>query len=311
MVRFGLCCIFKEEPVRFRTVTAKTLYALPRKLRRKLRMGRVSKVCLHNTESLYNALQVVNRLGIKAFRILSQLFPRYTHPDVGYTIDILPDAERIQATLRRISAFRKSHDIRLSFHPDQFVVLNSPREDVVERSIAEIEYQAIVAQAVGAEVINIHVGGVYGCKAESIKRFARNFGRLSRQARKRVTLENDDSLFTPTDILPLCNDLGVPFVYDVHHHRCNPDRLSIEEATVLAMETWVPRRREPHFHISSPKYGWEGCDPKPHSDYINPVDIPDAWRHISRFTLDVEAKAKEKAVLKLRSEWPFGHVSCG
>ncbi len=307
MIRFGLCCIFIEEPVRFRTVTAKTLSALPRELR----LDRVSKVCLQNVESLLDALQTVDRLGIKAFRILSPLFPRYTHPDAGYTVDMLPDAEGIVSTLKRIKAFRKSHDIRLSFHPDQFVVLNSVRDDVVEKSIAEIEYQAILARAVGAEVINIHAGGVYGNKAESLKRFARNFNRLSRQARKRLTLENDDSLFTPADILPLCNELDIPLVYDAHHHRCNPDHLSIEEATVRAMETWAPRGQEPHFHISSPKHGWDGRDPKPHADYIDPADIPDAWRNIGRFTLDVEAKAKEKAVLRLLSQWPFAHASRG
>ena len=75
---FGLYCIFREEPIRFRTVTAKTLSSLPRELR----LDRVSKVCLYNTESLPDALQAVDRLGIKAFRILSPLFPRYTHPDV-------------------------------------------------------------------------------------------------------------------------------------------------------------------------------------------------------------------------------------
>ena len=307
MVRLGLCCIFIEEPIRFRVVTAKTLSAFPRDVQ----LDRVSKVCLHNTASLLDALQAVDRLGIKAFRILSPLFPRYTHPDVGYTVDMLPDAEPILATLRRINAFRKSRDIRLSFHPDQFVVLNAQQEDVVAKSIAEIEYQALLARAVGAEVINIHVGGAYGDKAASLRRFARNFSRLSGQAQKRLTLENDDSLFTPSDILPLCRDLRIPLVYDVHHHRCNPDSLSIEEATALSMETWVPRKQEPHFHISSPKHGWEGGDPKPHADYVDPADVPDAWRAIGRFTLDVEAKAKERAVLRILSEWPFAPASCG
>jgi UV DNA damage endonuclease len=155
------------------------------------------------------------------------------------------------------------------------------------------------------------VGGAYGDKVDSLKRFARNCSRLSGQARKRLTLENDDSLFTPADILPLCRDLRIPLVCDVHHHRCNPDHLSIEEVTAVAMETWIPRRQEPQFHISSPKYGWDGHDPKPHADYIAPADIPDAWRKIGRITLDIEAKAKERAVLRLLSEWPFSPTSLG
>jgi len=300
MIRFGLCCIFIEEPIKFRAITAKTLSALPPKRR----LERVFQICLHNAERLLDAVHAVDRLGIGAFRVLSPFFPRYTHPEMGYTVDGLPDARCILAALKSINTFRRLHDIRLSFHPDQFVVLNSPQEDLVRRSIAEIEYQADLAKALGAEVINLHVGGAYGNKAESLKRFARNFDRLSGQARKRLTLENDDSLFTPADILPLCRDLRIPLVYDVHHHRCNPDHLSVEEATDHAMGTWASRNQEPHFHISSPKYGWNAHNPKSHADYIDPSDIPDAWCDIGSITLDVEAKAKEKEVLKLKSDWP-------
>jgi UV DNA damage endonuclease len=286
MIRFGLCCLFIDEPIKFRTITAKTLSALPKKRR----LERVSQVCLHNAESVLDALHTVERLGIGAFRILSPLFPRYTHPEMGYTPDVLPEAKGITAVLKRINTFRRSHDIRLSFHPDQFVVLNSPREDVVRKSIAEIEYQAVVAKSLGAEVINIHVGGAYGDKAESLKRFAHNFERLSGQARKRLALENEDSLFTPADILPLCRDLRIPLV---------------DEATARAVETWPHRKQEPHFHISSPKYGWKAHTPKPQAGFVDPSDIPDAWREIGPVTLDGEAKAKEKAVLKLKAEWPL------
>jgi hypothetical protein len=83
------------------------------------------------------------------------------------------------------------------------------------------------------------------------------------------------------------------------------------EGTALALETWVPRRQEPHFHISSAKYGWKGHDPKPHANYVKPSDIPDAWQKGGRFTVDVEAKPKEKAVLRLLSEWSFAPTSRG
>ncbi len=300
MIRLGLCCLFQEEPVKFRAITAKALSSS----RRADQLVRLSEVALHNTESLLLALQTLRRLGIGAFRIMSPFFPRYTHPEVGYTVDDLPDATTILAALKKVSAFRRAHDIRLSFHPDQFVVLNSKREEVINKSIAEIEYQAVLAKMVGAEVINIHVGGAYGDKTEAIKRFATTFSRLSTDARKRLTLENDDTLFTPADILPLCRDLRIPLVYDVHHHRCNPDDLSIEAATEHAFETWAHRKQEPHFHLSSPKNGWDSRAPKPHADYIDASDVPKAWLGIDPLTIDVEAKAKEKAVLKLKAEWP-------
>lgn len=301
MLRFGLCCIFVEKPIRFRTTTAKALLALSPEQR----LEKLGELCLFNLQSLLQALHCAHELGIGAFRILSPLFPRYTHPEAGYTLEMLPNREALLQAMKTVRAFARRHDIRLSFHPDQFVVLNSPREEVVLKSIAELEYQAWLAEQLGAEAINIHVGGVYGDKKAGVERFVCAFPKLSARCRKRLTLENDDVSYAPADVAPLCERLNIPFVYDVHHHRCLPDGLSIEEATALCVASWACRNREPWFHISSPKHGWSGSDPRPHADFIDPVDMPDGWRLVERATLDVEAKAEEKAVLKLMEEWPL------
>jgi UV DNA damage endonuclease len=123
--------------------------------------------------------------------------------------------------------------------------------------------------------------------------------RLSRGTRGRIALENDDRQFSPTDLLSLCRAEGVPLVYDVHHHRCHPDGLTIEEATELAAETWDGR--EPWCHLSSPRDGWASPNPRPHADYIDPADFPASWEGRA-MTIDVEAKAKERAVLAIRDE---------
>ena len=116
--------------------------------------------------------------------------------------------------------------------------------------------------------------------------------------RRRLTLENDDTTYTPADLLPLCRAAGVPLVYDVHHHRCLADGVSVERTTAAAMRTW---NREPLFHVSSPIAGWSGAQPRRHHDYIDASDFPDCWRRRS-ITVEVEAKAKELAVLRLRDE---------
>ncbi len=118
----------------------------------------------------------------------------------------------------------------------------------------------------------------------------------TKPVRSRLTLENDDKLYTPADLLPVCRDTGVPLVYDVHHHRCLPDALTLEQATAAARATWD---REPLFHISSPLAGWRGPRPERHHDFINPKDFPAVW-HGWPFTVEVEAKAKELAVARLR-----------
>ena len=293
-MRLGLCCLFINEPVAFRTTTAKVLSTLGRSDQ----LCKLSGICHDNARNLLLALETVQRLGIGAFRIMSPLFPRMTHPDVGYRLEDLPDVAVIALLLEKVRGYALGNDIRLSFHPDQFVVLSSPHPAVVANSIQELEYQALLAEAVGADVINIHAGGVYGDKPAALKRFCEVFPDLSDNVKSRLTLENDDVSYTVRDLLPVCDQLAIPLVYDVHHHRCNPDGLSVEEATDLAGETWRRVGREQYCHISSPRAGWEASSPKPHADYIDPADFPECW-YGREMTLDIEAKAKELAVVRL------------
>ena len=293
-MRLGLCCLFKKEEISFRTITARTLLSLPAEDR----PLRLSAVCRANAESLLSAVKAVQRLGIGAFRIMSPLFPRMTHPAVGYRLSELPDGQRIEELLREVREWSVSHEIRLSFHPDQFVVLSSPHSEVVGNSVTELESQGWLAEKVGADVINIHAGGTYGNKREALARFCRVFGSLTERVRERLTVENDDVSYTVRDLLPLAGSLSIPLVYDVHHHRCLPDGMSVEEATTLAGETWQKSGREMYCHISSPRAGWHGGNPKPHADFVDPGDIPECWLE-RPMTVDVEAKAKELAVLRL------------
>jgi UV DNA damage endonuclease len=289
--------LFRDQPIRYRQTTAKALL----KLGRREQLARLSALCLQNVETLGAALRFLAGNGIGAYRLPSPLFPRYTHPAVGYRLDDLPAGDAIRALLASARAFGREQDIRLSLHPDQFNVLSSPREEVIRNTIRELEYQGELAELVGAEVINLHGGGSYGNKEEALQRLENNLARLSDRVRSRLTLENDDVSFTPTDLLPLCRRLGIPFVYDVHHHRCLPDALSEDEATRQCVALWQDHGREPYFHLSSPKKGWGGGPAKPHADYIAPADFPRCWRGISA-TVDIEAKAKELAILRLRRE---------
>jgi UV DNA damage endonuclease len=293
MLRFGLCCIFRKEPIRFRQTTAKAL----KNLSGKERLEKLSKICLENTNSLVEALAAVHRLGIGAFRVSSQFLPRYTHPEVGYTLDSLPHFESIVSSLEKVDELREQWDIRLSFHPDQFVLLSSPSAEVTRKSIAELDYQAMLAEIIGADVVNIHAGGVYGNKKSALNRLRENFQHLPERVKSRLTLENDDVSYTVNDLLPLCHELELPLVYDVHHHRCNPDSLSVQDATDACIQTWkVSRRGEAYFHLSSPKNGWHDKNPKPHSEMIDLIDFPDEWLELDA-TIDIEAKGKELAVV--------------
>jgi UV DNA damage endonuclease len=258
-------------------------------------LEKTASLCLHNGSALLQALKYCVIHGIGDFRVNSQILPLRTHPKAGYRVSDLPGARQIIATFRQCGRFVKDNSLRITFHPDQFILLSSPHAAVTESSLAELNYQAEVAEWVNADVINIHGGGAYGDKPAALRRLRITLEKLPDRVRKRLTLENDERVYAPRDLLPFCRANGVPLVYDVHHHRCLPDGYSVAQATDLAVSTW---NREPLLHISSPKEGWSKPNPGRHHDYINPRDFPPEWMHRD-FTVEVEAKAKELAVARL------------
>lgn len=292
-VRWGLCCQFVDAPIKFRTATHKYVASLGTDAGR----AYLTAIARENAQALADAVRQCARLGIGAFRINSQILPLATHPVSGYTLPDLDEDGSIMSAFRDAGALASTLDVRLSFHPDQFVVLNSERPDVVLSSLEEMALQGSIASLVGADVLTLHAGSAAGGIPEALVRLERGIEQLAPEPRARIALENDDRRFPPDSLLPLCERLGIPLVYDVHHHRCSPDSLDVARATELAAATWGAR--EPHFHISSPRAGWGEGDMRPHADYIIPEDFPDAWRDLA-LTVDVEAKAKERAVVAIR-----------
>lgn len=294
MIRLGLCCIFREAPIRFRTTTATAAQRLPRPEA----LRKLAALCRENASSLLQAIQFCAANGIGAFRVNSQILPLKTHPQAGYDMDELPGGADLVHAFRQCGALARQTGIRLLFHPDQFILLSSEKPELTAASVRELEYQADVSDWIGADVINIHGGGAYGNKATALARVQQNILALPAPVKQRLTLENDDRTYTPADLLPICHATGIPLIYDVHHHRCLPDGMSIEAATCAAIKTW---NREPVVHLSSPRNGWQSPDRQRHHDLIQFRDFPTCWRKPDlTLTVEVEAKAKEIAVLRLR-----------
>lgn len=293
-LRLGLCCKFAAEPIRFRTVTATALLRLPPAARAR----RLSDLCLANAGSLRAALAYCAAHGIGAFRVGSDILPVRTHPRTRYRVGSLPGGRAVVSAFRQCGRYATRHGIRILLHPDPFVLLSSPDPEVTRRSVDDLRGQAELAGWIGADVIVLHAGGAYRDKPAALQRVARTIHRLPAAVRARLALENDERCYPPADLLPFCERLGIPMVYDVHHHRCLPDGLSVGEVTRRAVATW---NREPVFHLSSPREGWNGPFPSRHHDYIDPADIPACWRRL-RATVEVEAKGKELAVARLARE---------
>jgi UV DNA damage endonuclease len=294
-MRLGLVCLFIEEPIKFRSATARVLG----RSNRKEQLALLSEICLDNALSLRQALEYCHAHKIGCFRVTSRLFPLKTHPETGYALSDLPEAKTIRDTLLDAGKFARTNALRLTMHPDQYVVLSSPSADVTERSTAELMYHDEIAEMIGVDVINIHGGGVYGAPKESLKRLEKRLAALPESLREKLTLENDDRNYTPSDLLPICKKMHVPLVYDIHHHRCLPDGLDFDQAMEQATATW---NREPLVHISSPSIPWnEKGEHRFHHDYIRIEDFPVEWTGLD-ITVEVEAKAKEQAVRRLQTD---------
>ncbi|MGV3711087.1 MAG: UV DNA damage repair endonuclease UvsE [Gemmatimonas sp.] len=303
--RLGLCCTFVDQPLlKFRTTTVSHLARLAA-ADAQAAFSYYENVTVSNLTVLLDVIEWCAVNGVHAFRINSDLWPRATHPLVQPWVEQLFARDDIRALFLRIRELARTRDIRLSEHPDQFLVGNSLRADVVQSTVTELEWRGKLGDALGVDVICLHGGSGLPDRESALWRWEATVAQLSPSVLSKLALENDDRVFTPEDLLPLSLAFDLPLIYDVHHHRVHGDSLDEDEATELAFASWGDR--EPYFHLSSPREGWDARDTRPHHDLIEPADWPESWTQLwqagYRFTVDIEAKAKERAVLGMRAHF--------
>jgi len=188
--------------------------------------------------------------GLLFLRITSDLVPLASHPANHFPWDraFAPDLARIGQLIR-------SYGMRISMHPGQYTVLNSPRPEVLEASVAELAYHARVLDLLGLDrtvKIQLHVGGVYKDKEAAMARFVRRVGDLGRTMRDRLVVENDERSYTLEDCLQIHTACGIPVLLDAFHHELNRDGRSLPEALAAAAATWGEGDGLPMVDYSSP-----------------------------------------------------------
>ena len=238
--------------------------------------------------------------GYNFFRITSGLAPWKSE----YEWDDLKDISMIRTYLRSAGIKCHTHNVRITSHPGPFNVLTSPHEHVVENCIKDLTDHASTFDMMGLSKtpynkINIHIGGAYGDKPAAMERFCKNFERLPESVQSRLTVENDDkaSMYSVKDLYNgIYKRIGIPIVFDYHHHRFCTGDLSEKAALELACSTW-PEGITPVVHYSesrSTEQLDESIRPQAHSDYV--------YDYINTYGNDIdimiEAKHKELAVAK-------------
>ncbi|ODN29935.1 UV DNA damage repair endonuclease UvsE [Fervidobacterium thailandense] len=245
-----------------------------------------------NGEDFVKLLDISQRLGLRIFRLGSNFIPFASHESfsASWFVELKP-------ILRELAQEIKCRGIRITMHPGQFVVLNSPREEVVVNSLKELKYHFWLLDELGVDengVVVVHTGGTYGNKELSKATFVERV-RENPWLLERLALENDERHFTVGDVLEI-SAVGLPVVFDYYHHKLNPSEFSVPEL----MKTWG--NRIPEFHISS-----EPESPKHFGEHGNWLKVEDFVGMVGMFQghridVIVEAKQKEIAIERLFNE---------
>ena len=259
-----------------------------------------SELALANAKDLDKIIDWNILNGFNFFRITSGLAPWKSE----YNWTDLKDLDEIKMYLHSAGVKAKTHNLRITSHPGPFNVLTSPHQHVVDNCVNDLTMHGDVFDMMGLtrthfNKINIHIGGAYGDKPASMERFCKNFNLLPESVKSRLTVENDDkaSMYSVKELYNgVYKRIGVPIVFDYHHHKFCDGGLGEQEALELAISTW-PEGITPATHYSESRREEQGDDTirvQAHSDYI--YDKIDTYGN--DIDIMVEAKRKELAVKK-------------
>ena len=261
--------------------------------------SRLETLTRANIEGLYQVLHwnVSQRIGF--FRISSGLIPLASHPRAQW-----PWKKLLEGKLADIGRFIRDSNIRVSMHPGQYVVLNSPHRSVVRAARVELSYHADLLDQLNLDSkhkIILHVGGLYGNRDASVRRFSAEFKLLPRNVRSRLVIENDERSYGAEDTLFLSKTLKIPMVFDYLHHITFSGKPPGKSLIAAVCESWSTSDGRPEFHYSTQK---PDLRKGAHADMIDIQDFLLFLQVLPLRNIDVmlEAKAKDLALLDLRQQ---------
>lgn len=264
----------------------------------------------YSIQNFFKVLDYLNKIDVSVFRLPSNFIPYATHPDYP-EFDWKKQLREAKFELAELRTRLKEQPVRLSFHPSQFVLLNSPTTQVINNSIKELEWQSTILDKLecSAEArVLLHVGGAYDNRQAALERLYDNIeNKLSASVLQRLAFENDDRIWSAREVVQICRDTGLPMIFDLHHHACLNTGEDWRQILQEAIHTW-PEGVRPKIHLSSPRLqtSRNNLNLRAHSDYIDPFLYSRflsacAEKRINHFDIMLEAKRKDLALLALRS----------
>jgi len=297
----GLCCQYIEKVTkRTGTVEYKNLCE-----ERTLQFGKFNRgeysdtqiegVWNNNTSNILKIIKRINSENIKVFRISSGLLPLY-----DLKSELLKQSKIVRENLEAIGSFVKDNNIRLTTHPDQFLVLSSNTPSIVDKSIMMFEHFSWIFDSMQLDATPFYAINVHGGTKGNSKILIESIGKLGSNAKSRLTLENDERSYNVKDLYEVFEQTGTPILFDSHHHVFNTADLSIEQGLDLAKKTWTCKQLT---HLSNTEPALQGgnfTERRKHSDYIH--YIPECQRignNDGLLDIEVEAKMKNLCIFKM------------
>jgi UV DNA damage endonuclease len=241
---------------------------------------------------------------IKLFRLTSTMLPLYE-----FCGEIAKNDELLKKKFATLGSYFTKYGIRVTCHPGQFTVISSDDDKVVENAIKELEYHAWMFDMMGLPNTAYSAINIHGGKSDRSEKIVDVVKSLPDNVKNRLTFENDESSYNVRELLDISSKTGIPVVFDSHHHVFNTGSMSIEESVVETMKTWGDIK--PLQHLSNTEKGLENgsfTERRKHSDYIHYIPQKQLDMMIEdKIDVDIEAKAKNLAVLKLRQDFS---ISC-
>ena len=301
-MRLGYPCLNRKLSERSKRPNHGTTVKHLRRLSAEERRDKLNRLLEKNLQNNLEILKFNLENEIFVYRFCSDIVPMATHP-VADDWDYIASAE---TEIKELGKLVREHGFRVSMHPEQFTVLNSDKEDVVENARQDLRYHHSFLQAMGLDseaIIILHIGGVYGERERALERFKENFLSLDPAIQERIVIENDDKSYTATEVLSVAEELKIPMVLDIHHFNINyrPEE-NLSDLLSRAFATWLERR--PKLHFSSPASSEK---PTRHARKIDPEEFASFMKMAEKevgteFDVMLECKDKEKALLKLRRQ---------
>jgi UV DNA damage endonuclease len=265
-------------------------------------IGKLERIASSNIENCLRLLKHCWANHIQFFRFSSRLIPLANHEELADWKFM----RSVKEPLKKIAEYLKEHPIRVDFHPDHFVLLNSTKDEILKNSLKTLAMHEALLKGMKIDTKHrcvLHVGGAYEDKEQALEQFIENWGDVPERIQKMIILENDDTSFTLKDTLYLCEKLGIPLVFDYHHHLANHEIENWRDDWERVIATWETSNLPIKMHISSPRSKEEF---RAHADTID-LDLFLTFLREIKGTVPeihcmIEAKQKDQALFELASQ---------